>query len=102
VATCAVFLTSLNAATFLRILCRDKCLVNSSIESPSLSFDILFNSNARFAGNLDLREFQFLISNTAGVFSTVCVNVARRVSNSGIQCDRGTEFSGNVNSELCL
>lgn len=65
------------AATFLLILSRDTFLVNSSIESPSLYLGILFNSNARFTGNLDWREFQILISNTAGVFTRVCVLVAR-------------------------
>ena len=54
----AVFLISLNAATYPLILCREKCLVNSWIESPSLYLGILFNSNVRFAGNLDLREFR--------------------------------------------
>jgi len=66
------------AATYLLIFCREKCLVNSAIESPSLYLGILFNSDARFAGNLDLRELRVLISNTAGVFTRVCVHVARR------------------------
>jgi len=66
------------AAAHLLILCREKCLVNSSIESQRLYLGILFNSNARFVGNLDLREFRVLISNTAGVFARVRVHVARR------------------------
>jgi len=76
-ATCCISNFSY-AATYLLILCREKCLVNTSIESASLYLRILFNSDARFAGNLDLREFRVLISNTAGVFTRVCVYVARR------------------------
>jgi hypothetical protein len=66
------------AATYLLIFCREKCLVSSSVEYPRLYLGFLFNSNARFAGNLDLREFRIPISNTAGVFTRVCVHVARR------------------------
>jgi rRNA pseudouridine-1189 N-methylase Emg1 (Nep1/Mra1 family) len=50
-------------------------VVNSSIESLSVYLGILFNSNARFAGGLDLPKLHVLINNTAGVLlGFVCMS----------------------------